>query len=185
MPITNMPSVMERGILSHERANSVPHESVADEEIQARRAAVRVPGGRGLHEYANVYFTARNPMMYRRQEQHAELAVISIDTSVLDLPGVVVTDRNASVDMVRFAPAPEGLSIVDEKLTFAQYWTHEDYFEQIRRKQAKQAEVLVPDRVPPEFIRGAYVSCAAAEEALEDLATGCRIRRRPSLFFRS
>lgn len=162
----------------------MPHESVADEEIQARRAAIRVPGGRPLHEYANVYVTARNPMMYRRKEQHEALAVVSIDTRVLDLAGVVVTDRNATVDMVRFEPAPEGLAIVDESLTFAEFWTHEDYFEQIRRRQAKQAEVLVPDRVSPEHIRGAYVSCASAEQALADLGSGCRIRRRPSLFFR-
>jgi ssDNA thymidine ADP-ribosyltransferase, DarT len=147
MPIVNVASVMQHGILSHRRAQAVAHDSVADPAIQARRAAVRVPGGRPLHEYANLYFDARNPMMYRRKERHEELAVLSISTVVLDLTGVVVTDRNASVDedFVRFEPAPDGLAIVDEALTFAHYWTHEDYYEQIRRKQAKQAEVLVPD----------------------------------------
>jgi hypothetical protein len=59
MPIKNLPSVMKRGILSNRRADSVPHESVADPEIQARRARVRVPGGRPLHEYANLYLHAR------------------------------------------------------------------------------------------------------------------------------
>lgn len=187
MPIKNIPSVMKAGILSHRRAAAVQHDTVADPEIQARRARVRVPGGRPLHEYANLYFDARNPMMYRRKGRHAELAVLSIDTAVLDLPGVVITDRNASVDedLLRFAPAPGGLAIVNDDLTFAEYWTHDDFYEGLRRKQAKQAEVLVPDRVKPEFIRGAYVSCAEGRDALAALDTGCRIKVRPRLFFRS
>jgi hypothetical protein len=184
MPIENIPSVMEVGILSHRRAQRVAHESVADPEIQERRAKVRVPGGRPLHEYANLYLHARNPMMYRRKARHAMLTVLSVDTAVLGLPGVVVTDRNASADFVRFAPAPTGLAIVDEDLTFAEFWTHDDFFEGIRRKQAKQAEVLVPDRVRPEFIRGAYVSCPAGRDALAELDSGCRIKLRPELFFR-
>jgi hypothetical protein len=184
MPIQNIPSVMDVGILSHQRAETVTHESVADPEIQARRARVRVPGGRALHEYANLYLDARNPMMYRRKESHATLTVLSIDPSVLDLPGVVVTDRNAAVDFVRWAPAPTGLAIVDEALAYAERWTHENLIEETRRKQAKQAEVLVPERVAPKFIRGAYVSCAAAQDALAALDTGCRIRLRPRLFFR-
>jgi hypothetical protein len=184
MPIENLPSVMSVAILSHRRAQAVAHESVADPEIQDRRARVRVPGGRPLHEYANLYFHARNPMMYRRQERHAELAVLSIDTSVLDLRDVVVTDRNAAADFVRFAPAPEGLSIVDEALTFAEFWAHDHYFEKIRRRQATPAEILVPDRVTAQFIKGAYVSCSAGRDALAALDTGCQIRQRPRLFFR-
>lgn len=184
MPIVNLRSVMQAGILSHRRAESVAHGSVADAEIQDRRARVRVPGGRPLHEYANLYFHARNPMMYRRKERHAELAVLSIDTSILDLPGVVVTDRNAAVDFVRFAPAPGALAIVDEELTFAEFWTHADFYEQLRRKQAKQAEVLVPDRVVPHVIKGAYVSCPVGRDAVAELDTGLDTRQHPHLFFR-
>ena len=175
---------MHAGILSHRRAQAIAHDSVADPEIQDRRARVRVPGGRPLHEYANLYFDARNPMMYRRKELHAELAVLSISTSVLDLPGVVVTDRNAAVDFVRFEPAPEGMAIVDEALTFAEYWTDADFYEQLRRKQAKQAEVLVPDRVTSDLIKGAYVSCPAGRAAVEELDADLAIRERPHLFFR-
>jgi hypothetical protein len=122
-------------------------------------------------------------MMYKRHEQHASLCVLSVNSAVLDLPGTVVSDRNASADFVRFAPAPGGLAIVDEALTFAAYWTHDDFYEQTRRKQAKQAEILVPDRVAPTFIRCAYVSCDAARDKLAALGVDYEIRRRPSLFF--
>jgi hypothetical protein len=183
MPIENLPSVMTSGILSHRLAQAVSHKSVANEEVQDRRAQVRVHGGRPLHEYANLYFDARNPMMYVRKESHAQLAVLAIDPAVLDLPGVVVTDMNASAGWVRFEPAPSGLAIVDQELTFAKSWDHIDYHEKLRRKQARQAEVLVPDRVLPKYIRGAYVSGPDGEQALVALGTACRVKQRPSLFF--
>src|SRR5438046_4685693 len=48
--------------------------SVAMPEIQERRENKRVPGGRMLHEYANMYFDAHNPMLskcrHRRSEEH-------------------------------------------------------------------------------------------------------------------
>lgn len=184
MPIENMPSVMNRGILSHVRSAHVPHESVANEEVQLRRARVRVPGGRRLHEYANLYLHARNPMMYVRKEAHSDLCVISVSTDVLDLPGVVVTERNASVDFVRFEAAPEGLSIVNRALTFATYWTDPDPIEQTRQKQAKQAEVLVPGEVDPAYIKGAYVSGPDSGARLTALVPTCRWRQQPYLFFR-
>ena len=45
-PIANVPSILELGILSHNRAKRVRHESVAMNEIQDRRARVTVPGGK-------------------------------------------------------------------------------------------------------------------------------------------
>lgn len=58
-------------------------------EIQDRRAVVRVPGGRPLHEYVNLYFHARNPMLYKRLPMHDSLCVLRVSTDVFDLPGAV------------------------------------------------------------------------------------------------
>jgi hypothetical protein len=54
-------------------------------------------------------------------------------------------------------------------MTFAEYWTHPDPFEAMRRKSAKCAEVLVPDDVESRFITRAYVSCSESKEAFEAL----------------
>lgn len=115
----NVQSILRLGILSNRRAAKVTHTSVAMQQVQDRRAQVVVPGGRKLHDYVNLYICARNPMLYKRQGQHLELCVLQVSTDVLDLPGVVVTDANASSDYTRFAAAPAGLSIVDRDLTFA------------------------------------------------------------------
>lgn len=61
--IANVPSILENGILSHALAQAIPYESIAERGVQDRREAKAVPGGRTLHEYANLYFDAHNPML--------------------------------------------------------------------------------------------------------------------------
>ena len=182
--ISNVPSIMSNGILSHKRAKKINHNSVAMDEIQDRRKDKLVPGARPLHEYVNLYFHARNPMLYVIQSRHADLCILRVNPEVLDLPGVVIADRNASSDYARFAAAPQGLSIVDKDLTFAEYWAHHDLFEAMRRKSAKCAEVLVPERIDPDFITGAYVSCSESKTALESLELGIPVTVNSHFFFR-
>lgn len=182
-PICNVPSIMQHGILSYVRAERLRHQSVAMDVMQERRADVRVPGGRRLHEYANLYVCGRNPMLYRRLDQRQTICVLSVSPDILDLRGAIVTDSNASSEYVRFAPAPEGLRIVDRDQTFAEYWTDQDPIQQWRKKAAKCAEVLVPDQVDPRFVRGAYVSCEEAKASLEALKTGLEVRIDRHLFF--
>lgn len=181
--MSNVQSILRAGILSHVRASKVRHTSVAMQEVQDRRARVIVPGGRRLHEYVNLYICARNPMLYKLQGQHLDLCVLQVSTKLLDRPGVVVTDANASSDYVRFAEAPSGLSIVDRDLTFADDWWDADPIQYYRKKSAKCAEVLVPDRVAPGFIIGAYVSCQEAMNKLKGLGTSIRLTINRHMFF--
>jgi hypothetical protein len=182
-PIANVTSILRLGIHSYKRAAKIAHHSVAMEQIQQRRKQVRVPGGRPLHEYVNLYICARNPMMYVRRSQHLDLCVLRVDCRVLDLPGVVVTDGNASSDYVAFAPAPRGLAKVDQELTFADNWTDPNPIEYFRRKAAKCAEVLVPDQVPPDHIMGAYVSCEEGAARLAALQSRLTATIDGHLFF--
>jgi hypothetical protein len=171
-PIANIASILVTGLISHNRTASVQHTSVAMPEIQDRRARIVVPGGRPLHDYVNLYICARNPMLYKRKAQHRDITVLKISPDVLDLPGVVVTDQNTSSEYARFGPGPTGLDMVDYELIFAEYWTHpEDQILEWRHKSIKCAEVLVPDRIGPKYIAGAYVSCPDSRQAL--LAIAC------------
>lgn len=184
-PIANLASIMQRGILSNRHAAKLQHQSVAKQEVQDLRAKVRVPGGRALHEYANLYICARNPMLYKRQSVHQSLCVLRIDASVLDLPGVIITDQNAASDYRRFLPSPAGLSMIDRDMVFAEYWTHpDDQIAEWRHKSIKCAEVLVPDSVDPTYIIGAYVSNAGSSEALAQQAPGLQATINARLFFR-
>jgi len=182
-PIENVHFILKHGILSHNLADKLAHKSVAMAEIQDRRKDKVVPGGKKLHDYANLYFTARNPMLYLRLAQIDTLCVLSLKTDILDLNGVIVTDKNAAGDYVRFAPSPDGLSKVNKELTFAESWTDGDYITYLKKKAAKCAEILVPERVTPEYIRGAYVGNEAAQAAFKALKVPLPCRINKHLFF--
>ena len=155
-------------------------------EIQNRRDGVVVPRGRPLHEYANLYICGRNPTMMkmvRKYMHHSEVCILRVSPDVLDIPGTVVTDGNASSGYARFEAAPNGLSIVDQQRAFATWWTAAVPAEQYRRKFQKCAEVLVPNRVPPNYLMGAYVSGNAGRDRFIALNTGLPVTINANLFF--
>ena len=146
--IANLESILKRGILSHNRAERIPHNSCADEDVQERRRRKRVPNGERLHNYANVYFHARNPMMFTlTRNGRNDLVVIRLNGAVLDIAGTVLADGNAASEGTRFYPSPEGLAQLDSSLIFARYWTDENYWPDKERKRARNAEVLVSDTI--------------------------------------
>lgn len=182
--IENVSSILSRGILSHQRATKLPHRSLAKRQVQDLRAPKIVPGGRPLHEYANLYINARNPMMFKRKELHRELCVLRVSPEVLDLAGVIVTDMNAARGIARFRPVDAGLTCVDREMVFAEDWRHPgDLLAYQRHQGIMCAEVLVPDWVAPEFVMGAYVSCAEARAVLAKSAPDLAIQVNPHMFF--
>jgi hypothetical protein len=153
------------------------------QEVQDLRDNKQIPGARQLHEYANLYFDAHNPMLSRRREQNAEICVLRVASVVLDVPGAIVTDRNAASKWVRFYPSPDGLRYLDGRSIYAQYWTHTDQFQEWEHKSIKCAEVLVPDEVPPHLIVGAYVANQAARGAFAALNAGLAVSINGAMFF--
>lgn len=184
-PIVNVASILSRGILSHQFADKVPHESVAMQVVQDRRMNKIVPGtSKRLHDYANIYICARNPMLFKRKDTHTEICVLRISTAVLDLDGVIVTDRNAAATIASFRPAVAGLALLDRDLVFADDWRHPgDELEYLKHRSIKCAEVLVPNRVPRNYITGAYVSCMQSRVKLAKIAPDLKITVDPHLFF--
>jgi hypothetical protein len=182
-PIANVQSILKLGIVSHNQAAKIKHSSVAMQEIQDRRSKVVVPGGKPLHDYVNLYFTARNPMMYKRHASHSDLCILRISTEVLQISGIVITDQNASSKYVRFGSYPDAFEWLDKERLFAESWQHEDTVEQWRHTSLKCAEVLVPYRVPPELILGGYVSCQTNVQLLLNLFPTNGVILNPDLFF--
>jgi hypothetical protein len=183
MPIGNVPSVMAHGILSHERAAKLEHRSVAMPEIQERRDQKHVPGGLRLHQYANLYFHARNPMMYKRKDEAASLCVLRVATDVRNIDGAVFADRNASSGYVRFLD-PSQWNLLQFDDIFAMNWIHEDQAATYRHRSLKCAEVLVPHRVEAARLLGAYVVDTTAAELLAQRGFQLPIAVNPVLFFR-
>ena len=183
MPLENIPAVLKHGILSNERAAQMPHDSVAMAAVQARRDCVQVPNGLWLHQYANLYFHARNPMMYARRDHARELCVLQISKGILaEITGVIITDCNASSQYVRFF-APAQLADLNLDAIFARDWNHLNPVEKFRHKSQKCAEVLVPHCVPPSLITGAYAVNQTAAQRLKNLGFALPITIEPDMFF--
>ena len=64
--IDNLRSILEKGILSHERIEQLElgYTSVYSEEVVSICKNKLTPAGKSLWHYANLYFQPRNPMMY-------------------------------------------------------------------------------------------------------------------------
>lgn len=181
--IENVPSILQHGIVSYVEAAKLPHGSVALQGVQDKRDAKRVPGGLALHEYANVYFHARNPMMSRRRDEAPRLCVLRISTEILSIQGAVITDQNAASNYVRFS-ALDRMKFMNHDYIFARNWKHPDNeIEEWRHSSAKCAEALIPERIPANFLLGAYVVDGAAKLRLEACGFQLPISVDPDLFF--
>lgn len=182
-PLVNIPSILQHGILSHAQASKLPHHSVALQEVQDKRDQKQIPGGLALHEYANVYFHARNPMMSRRRNDADTLCVLRVSTEILKISGAVITDQNAVSRYVKFS-APDRLKFMNLDYVFAVNWKHpDDQIEEWRHSSAKCAEALIPKKIPPHYLLGAYVVSDAARGKLEELGFALPIDINADLFF--
>ena len=183
-PIANVPSIMKKGILSHALSKKLPHESLAMEEIQSKRKNKQIPGARKLHDYANLYFDAHNPMLSKRRSQNNQICILRVNTSVLDLPDVIISDRNAASDWARFNSVIDGLAVLDKDKIYARHWANaNNQYELWEQKSIKCAEVLVPDNVEPKYILGAYVANETALKAFQQLNIQLTVSIRSDIFF--
>ena len=181
--MANVPSVSERGILSYERAAKIQHHSVALQPVQDKRDQKQVPGGFKLHQYANLYFHARNPMLFKRLAEAPNLCVLRVSRDVLQLEGAVISDQNAASDYARFLH-PKQWQLLDFDAIYAMDWRHPGnppaYY---RHRAQKCAEVLVPNRVEQRFVLGAYVIDDASKKRFDRLGTAIQVTPNPVLFF--
>lgn len=181
--IRNVSSIMTNGILCHKRAQKIEHSSIALEDVQNRRENKKIPGTkRELHDYANVYFDAHNPMLSRVRHKNDSICVLRVKKDILALADVIVTDQNASRDCW-FKPVDEGLRLLKAEEVFAMWWTNSgNSFDEYRLKGVKCAEVLVPDLIQPDYIFGVYVANDKAKMAFRK-ATGLPIQIKQDMFF--
>ena len=183
-PISNISSILRYGILCYDLADKIPHESIALNDVQQRRELVKVPNGKKLHQYANLYFTYNNPMLYMRKEQAEELCILVVSNKVLDIQDCILTDRNASTDLVKFYTPEDGINQIQFEKVFSQYWTHENAYEQNNHKAIKCAEVLIPKKIPYLYILGAYAVSETAKIKLLNEQFDRKIIVDPKVFYR-
>jgi hypothetical protein len=153
-PMKNVPSILQCGILSHNRAAKLNHDDISMREIQDVRAKKRVPGGLALHDYANLYFNGRNKMMATRRPEQDRLCVLRVSTEALNSPAPSSPIKMHHQSMrcscrlhlgCRNFTATRSLCVRGNQI---REW---------RLGSLVCAELLVPHVVSPKLILGAYV----------------------------
>ncbi len=157
--IENVSSILTKGILSHNKPRHINFRDISEGGVQERRAKKKIPGiNKSLHDYANLYFDAHNPMLSARRSENNDICVLRIKKIILDMEGVIVTDKNAARECW-FKPVEEGLALLKKDEIYATFWVYrDDPIKQDRHMGIKCAEVLVPECVPSDYIIGAYVA---------------------------
>ena len=181
--IDNIPSIMRMGLLSYESAKAVDHTSIAMADVQAKRNNIYIPGGMPLHKYVNLYFSSWNPMLSARRSQNENICILMVNHAVLDIEGAIISDKNASSGYATFYFSNEGLDKINFDIVYARSWTDDNPHIYQEKKSIKCAEVLIPHRIPYEYIICAAVVSEQAKKKLELTGFDKRIYVQPNSFF--
>lgn len=172
-PLANLESIFERGILSHNEATPHKKEDISNEGVQERRHTKEIPAAvmgvaKTIHDCANVYLNAKNPMLSARRKQKESLCVLRLKPELMHLPGAVISDRNAATNAAQFYKAVEGVQKVAREILFGKYWSSKfnDPATNERNGQIRCAELLLPTKIHPSYIGGMYVVSEAVKQAV-------------------
>jgi O-acetyl-ADP-ribose deacetylase (regulator of RNase III) len=184
--IENIPSIISHGILSHQliEDHGIKYKDIYDIEIVGNRKQKKTPEGHSLWDFANVYFQARNPMLYRivNEFNHKEIAVLGINSSILQRQNSYITDGNAANIETKFYPSQEGIKIISEiwPTINSEWWNKTN-----GSKRKIMAECLVPNVIPPESIHSIYVSSHQSSEIVKSKIKSGNIPviPEPNMFF--
>ncbi len=179
----NLRSILKRGILSH---NSMKREKIEpvkiyDDAIVARREDIPTGTGNYLWDYANFYFQARNPMLYRvtRERGNADILILEINSDIMDCDGAFISDGNAAHHRTNFYPADKKALGKLKDSTFKKiYWAEED-----DSKREIMAEILIPSCVEADKITGIFVASPTIQNEMLGSAGKIPVIVQPFMFF--
>ena len=199
-PLDNLASIIEEGLLSRKKANRLGIQilDVSNSEVQERRASTspkkKSPEKNNLHNYVNLYLNSYNRTLYKFWKKNKEMCVLRIHPKILEKKGCMIADRNASatdvkIETVRaftFDQASSHILHDEASIIFSDDLTRKYGIEidENLARQIKQAEVLVPSKIPSSYIKGIYVPNQTVKASV--IKIFCfpeKVTIHPSLFF--
>jgi len=183
--INNISSILKNGILSHEQVETrqIDYTPIYDKEIVTSRREKKIPDGRSLWSFANLYFQPRNPMLYRVicEKPVDDIAVLALKREILNRNDIFISNGNAASTATAILPADEGKKALYRmtKVLDKEWWTEES-----GDKRKIMAECLVPEVISPEYIQTIYVaSHDTADRIRVMLSSNIPVVPEPTIFF--
>lgn len=146
----NIPSIRRHGLLSMSALRNTGHivsPGGNDWSLDADKRS-------GMDTYIHLCFFREHPMEYlaRKEGRMVDSKFLKIVPSVIELPGVMITDRVANRADAWPQPAEDMVSKLDLEVIYTRTdWKSPKIQE--RLKAARLCEILVPGSVSLEFIR--------------------------------
>jgi hypothetical protein len=177
--IKNLPSILEKGLLSHNQAHKqCTLVDISNQAVNAKRANKYPVDGISLHSYVPCYFAAKNPMSSKLRNYANEMVILKINPEILYLKGMIFSDGNAASCQTKFYKKLKKLN----KLNWACLQGYWKGFEDGSRLRC--AEVLIPERIGTEYIEQIAVNSRESYfDVLQLTATDIDVVRNAALFF--
>ena len=184
--IDNLESILHHGILSRSKRHSLLNKirfssakSIHNEDIIQRRKN-KAFKNKSLWDYANVYFQARNPMLYTVIDKFKaeNIVVLQINSDIIQGNNIGIADGNAAVENTQiFEDKNQGLNALKSEQFEKEYWNESD-------KRPLMAELLVYECIPKEKIIGIYtVNEKTAKKIRSDIVGPLNIIPNRKMFF--
>ena len=160
--IDNLDSILHQGILSRSRSkkrnlwNKIKFSStkyIHNEDVLQRRKNKTLKN-KSLWDYANVYFQARNPMLYTviSKFKPENIVVLQINSDIIQGDNIGIADGNAASENTQiFEDKNQGLNALNLEQFEKEFWNESD-------KRKLMAELLVYECIPKEKIIGIYTA---------------------------
>jgi len=189
-PVSNLPTILEHGLYSHTQLvrRKILFSVAYDSNIVERRGRIPTGTRRSLHEYVNLYLNPRNAMMYLvKVIERCDVAVVQVNSRVLDRKDVWLTDGNAAANATSFHPVDMKTLAQLRHQVDCESWNDPDESLKAENKRKMMAECLVPVHISPELIEVVYFNDLQSADKVIQSSSGVDIRLLvyPYLFFSS
>ncbi len=145
--MNNLRPILQAGELrSYNLMRGQSYRNLANEDVQAGRAAITVSASqKPLHDYVPLYLGFKTPMVAINQVYNEDLLFLRFSLDILATSGSIVCDGNARSNATKFYlfTGPDVFSSLDITAIRSV-----KYAKDLELKRKKQAEVLIPDRLP-------------------------------------
>jgi O-acetyl-ADP-ribose deacetylase (regulator of RNase III) len=186
--IDNVKSILENGLLSHNKVQVLSPKTIYDNDIIDRRNNIQPnpDNNISLWDFANLYFNVRNAMLYRVLHENGvkNIVIITFKKSVLDYARnhtSYISIGNAAHSGSSFVDIESGLKDLKKiwKNWNKEYWSEAD-----GSKRLMMSELIVKNKIPPEYIESIYVAEENIGNNVKALTSFEATITEPNLFFR-
>lgn len=173
---SNVPGILNNGLLSHLDSFSVAHSDISDADVKNLRYRREPYYKKQINSFVPLYINTRNPMLYLRRNIQNEICILEINIAAMAESKFIFSDGNAASYVTNFFNKIDDLNRLPWDVINASYWSG---YPDGKRKRC--SEVLLQSPLPAKFIKDIHCNNYKILDWLHDHGIAGRINKR--LFF--